>query len=66
MRLLSEGYYNEARILEPVNFNTVLQLPNIPGSVNNCEYLVCTSVHNENFLTYICDSPRRTYISAAR
>ncbi|KAF8196991.1 glyoxal oxidase N-terminus-domain-containing protein [Pholiota molesta] len=29
------GYYNEARILEPVNFNTVLQLPNIPGSVNN-------------------------------
>ncbi|KAF9484627.1 copper radical oxidase [Pholiota conissans] len=29
------GYYNEARILEPVNFNTILQLPNIPGSVNN-------------------------------
>ncbi|KJA18927.1 copper radical oxidase [Hypholoma sublateritium FD-334 SS-4] len=29
------GYYNEARILEPVNFNTITQLPNIPGSVNN-------------------------------
>ncbi|MCJ1315893.1 hypothetical protein MMC15_001213 [Xylographa vitiligo] len=29
------GYYNEARILEPVNFNTISQLPNIPGSVND-------------------------------
>ncbi|KDR73046.1 hypothetical protein GALMADRAFT_142739 [Galerina marginata CBS 339.88] len=29
------GYYNEARILDPVTFNTISQLPNIPGSVNN-------------------------------
>ncbi|MCJ1398945.1 hypothetical protein MMC11_002146 [Xylographa trunciseda] len=29
------GYYNEARLLEPVNFGTVSQLPNIPGSVND-------------------------------
>lgn len=28
-------YYNEARILEPVNFNTIKNLPNMPGSVNN-------------------------------
>jgi hypothetical protein len=28
-------YYNEARILEPVNFNTIKTLPNLPGSVNN-------------------------------
>lgn len=31
------GYWNEARILDPVTFNTVTVLPNIPGSVNNCE-----------------------------
>lgn len=31
------GYWNEARILDPVTFNTVKVLPNIPGSVNNCE-----------------------------
>ncbi|KAF8129080.1 copper radical oxidase-like protein [Boletus edulis] len=29
------GYYNEARILDPVTFNTVTMLPNMPGSVNN-------------------------------
>ncbi|KXN83001.1 Putative fungistatic metabolite, partial [Leucoagaricus sp. SymC.cos] len=29
------GYWNEARILEPANFNTVKELPNIPGNVNN-------------------------------
>jgi len=29
------GYYNEARILDPVTFNTVTLLPNMPGSVNN-------------------------------
>jgi hypothetical protein len=29
------AYYNEARILEPVTFNTITQLPNIPGAVNN-------------------------------
>ncbi|KAJ7202648.1 glyoxal oxidase N-terminus-domain-containing protein [Mycena pura] len=28
-------YYNEARILDPHTFNTVKQLPNLPGSVNN-------------------------------
>ena len=32
------GYYNEARILEPKNFNTITQLPNIPGAVNNCAF----------------------------
>ncbi|KAI0287168.1 copper radical oxidase [Russula brevipes] len=29
------GYYNEARILDPVTFTTVNSLPNIPGSVMN-------------------------------
>lgn len=29
------GYWNEARILEPVNFDTIKELPNIPGNVNN-------------------------------
>lgn len=29
------GYYNEARILEPVNFDTVTVLPNILGSVTS-------------------------------
>ncbi|KAL8771823.1 MAG: hypothetical protein Q9209_002761 [Squamulea sp. 1 TL-2023] len=29
------GYYNEARILDPVTFNTVRTLPQIPGNVNN-------------------------------
>ncbi|KAJ7364627.1 copper radical oxidase-like protein, partial [Mycena albidolilacea] len=28
-------YYNEARILDPHTFETVVELPNIPGSVNN-------------------------------
>jgi hypothetical protein len=29
------GYYNEARILDPVTFDTVNVLPNIPGSVTS-------------------------------
>ena len=29
------GYYNEARILNPVTFDTITQLPNMPGAVNN-------------------------------
>ena len=29
------GYYNEARILDPVTFATVKVLPNIPGSVTS-------------------------------
>ena len=29
------GYYNEARLLDPVTFNTVTVLPNIPGSVTS-------------------------------
>ena len=33
-----QGHYNEARILDPVTFNTITQLPNIPGAVNNCGY----------------------------
>jgi len=36
---LCSGYYNEARILDPVTFDTIVQLPNIPGSVNNCRRL---------------------------
>lgn len=28
------GYFNEARILDPVTFNTVKTLPNMPGAVN--------------------------------
>ena len=35
-----QGYYNEARILDPVTFNTITQLPNIPGAVNDCVYLI--------------------------
>lgn len=31
------AYWNEARILDPVTFNTITSLPNIPGSVNNCK-----------------------------
>ncbi|KAG9312683.1 copper radical oxidase [Chiua virens] len=29
------GYYNEARILDPVTLDTVQVLPNMPGAVNN-------------------------------
>jgi len=29
------GYWNEARILDPVTFDTVQELPNIPAAVNN-------------------------------
>jgi hypothetical protein len=29
------AYYNEARILDPVTFNTIKTLPNIPGTVND-------------------------------
>ena len=29
------GYYNEARILDPVTFDTVKVLPNMPGSVTS-------------------------------
>ena len=29
------GYYNEARVLDPVTFDTVTLLPNMPGSVSN-------------------------------
>ena len=29
------GYYNEARILEPVTFNTMKILPNMPGTFND-------------------------------
>ncbi|KAG8215859.1 copper radical oxidase [Butyriboletus roseoflavus] len=29
------GYYNEARILDPVTFDTDVLLPNMPGAVNN-------------------------------
>ncbi|KAL8765596.1 MAG: hypothetical protein Q9209_007378 [Squamulea sp. 1 TL-2023] len=29
------GYYNEARILDPVTFDTIKTLPNMPGAVNN-------------------------------
>lgn len=29
------AYYNEARILEPVTFNTIKILPNMPGTVND-------------------------------
>jgi hypothetical protein len=32
-------YYNEARIIDAHTFDTVRELPNIPGSVNNCPYL---------------------------
>ncbi|KAH9004837.1 copper radical oxidase [Lactarius deliciosus] len=33
--LIFVGYYNEARLLDPVTFATVKVLPNIPGSVGN-------------------------------
>lgn len=31
------AYYNEARILDPVTFDTIKVLPNMPGNVNNFE-----------------------------
>jgi hypothetical protein len=31
------GYWNEARILDPVTFDTVQELPNMPGAVDNCK-----------------------------
>ena len=34
------AYYNEARILNPVTFDTILTLPNMPGNVNNCKNFV--------------------------
>lgn len=34
------AYYNEARILDPVTFETVKVLPNMPGAVNDCKSLV--------------------------
>ena len=42
-----EGYYNEARILEPVTFTTITQLPNIPGAVNDCAYLIIGPLFSE-------------------
>ena len=33
------AYYNEARILDPTTFATIKVLPNIPGAVNDCEYV---------------------------
>lgn len=33
------AYYNEARILDPVTFATISILPNMPGAVNDCEFL---------------------------
>jgi hypothetical protein len=32
------GYWNEARILDPVTFATYKVLPNIPGSVTDCKW----------------------------
>ncbi|MCJ1475830.1 hypothetical protein MMC13_004494 [Lambiella insularis] len=29
------GYYNQARIIDPVNFNTIATLPMMPGNVND-------------------------------
>jgi len=29
------GYYNQARILDPVTFSTITELPGMPGAVNN-------------------------------
>jgi hypothetical protein len=31
------GYYNQARIIDPVTFATVQVLPNIPGSVTSAQ-----------------------------
>ena len=33
--MAAAGYYNEARILNPVTFDTITTLPNIPGSVTS-------------------------------
>lgn len=45
----SIAYYNEARILDPVTFNTVVTLPNAPQAVNDCGFklsrpLTCTHI----------------------
>ncbi|KAF5341564.1 hypothetical protein D9757_014739 [Collybiopsis confluens] len=42
------GYYNEARILDPVTFATVQVLPNMPGAVNNSQVIDnCVSIQPE-------------------
>lgn len=64
--LLFEGYYNEARILDPVTFNTITQLPNIPGAVNDCAYLVILSLVNCSLINRCLCSPFWTYISIGR
>jgi hypothetical protein len=33
------GYYNEARLLDPVTFETVKELPNIPGKCMSYYYI---------------------------
>ena len=35
------AYFNEARIIDAVNFDTVTVLPNMPGAVNNCAFFLC-------------------------
>ena len=54
------AYYNEARILDPVTFDTILQLPNIPGAVNDCKRPICGRWN----LPHLCYSPRWPYISS--
>jgi hypothetical protein len=36
--IFASVYYNEARILDPLTFDTVIQLPNIPASVVSGKY----------------------------
>ena len=32
-----QGYWNQARILDPVTFDTITVLPNMPGAVNDTQ-----------------------------
>lgn len=56
------GYWNEARILDPVTFDTFKVLPNIPGSVNDCKFLS----QSPGFDEMIGFSPGRTYLPSRR
>ena len=68
LRLISffQGHYNEARILESVTFNTITQLPNIPGAVNNCAYLIILFLFNCSLIYRCLCSPRWTQLSIGR
>lgn len=53
------AYWNEARILDPATFDTVQELPNIPGDVDNCKAFLSTRRIVTNISTTVLGG--RTY-----